>query len=189
MIIRRISFTFILMVFSHVHAGGESSGGSIAKFKMMSPEQALQSVAFQKVIERRILPQSSLSFNPASDLCIEQEYVRTVRPRTTLTCAVWLVKDYETGNTVGFISFKNAVSFSNSNQSGQRSEPFCPNENRDFEIYAADKDRVELSYKIDFFAKNAKKTGSEYLGTHSYMIDYCTKEFIDLPWVEWSFAE
>lgn len=187
MVIRQFVFTlFAMFMVSQSHAGGESSGGSIVKFKRMTPEEAFKSRYFEKVIERKNLPQSSTSYNPAFELCIEQNLVRSVTPRET--CKVWFVKSREMGErTQVFSTYKAALQYSD--KKNGRGKPFCDPENEVNVVFAAYTDQVELDYKIDFYTKNPKSNSSEYLGTHSYMINHCTKEFMDLPWVEWSVAE
>jgi hypothetical protein len=170
--------------FCQAYSGGESSGGTIVKFKQMSAEEAFLSKKFSKVIERRNLPQSSTTYNPAFELCIEQNYVRSVTPRPE--CKIWYVKSYEFEKIHTFTSFKAAATFAN--KSG-RGEPYCSSENERKLVFAADVESVDLQYRVDFYTKKPNINDAEYLGSHNYMINYCTKEFMNLPWVEWSVAD
>lgn len=182
---RQTTFTlFLLLTFCEAFSGGESSGGTIVKFKGMSAEEAFKSKKFTKVIERRHLPQSSTTYNPAFELCVEQNYVRSVTPRPD--CKVWYVKSYEFEKIYTFTSRKAAAEFANK---GGRGEPYCSPENERKLVFAADVERVDLEYRVDFYTKKPNRNDAEYLGSHNYMINYCTKEFINLPWVEWSVAD
>ncbi len=184
-IFRWVLITFVsLITFCQAYSGGESSGGTIMKFKHMSAEDAFISKQFAKVFERRNLPESSTTYNPAFELCVEQNYVRSVTPRPD--CKLWFVKSYEFEKVYSFNSFKEAQRFSD--KSG-RGKPYCSPENERNLVFAADIDRVDLEYRVDFYTKKPNKNDAEYLGSHNYMINYCTKEFINLPWVEWSVAD
>lgn len=182
---RQFFFTLLFVfAFCEAFSGGESSGGTVVKFKQMTAEEAFISKKFSKVIERRNLPQSSTTYNPSSELCVEQNYVRSVTPRPD--CKLWYVKSYEFEKIYTFTSRKAAAEFAN--KSG-RGEPYCSPENERNLVFAAGLDRVDLEYRVDFYTKKPNREDAEYLGSHNYTINYCRKEFMNLPWVEWSVAD
>src|SRR5690606_10555843 len=76
-----IHFILMLLVPCLTLAGGEGSGGSLTHkaFLEMSPELALASNKFRKRIFSIHFPGTSTWYNPANEICIEGNKVRTIR--------------------------------------------------------------------------------------------------------------
>ncbi len=162
-----------------VQAGGEGSGGTV--FKKLNPQDAFKSKLYDKVIERKILPESSTFYNPAYELCQENKMVRTSQVKEM--CTFWKVTIRNSFNKIEtFGSLYEAKQFAESDGKGS---PYCDVEDIVPTVYASAADRVKLSFRVDYYLKSKEQVISNYVGSHTYVIAPCDHELINVSGIDW----
>lgn len=172
-----IHFILMLLIPCLGLAGGEGSGGSLTQkaFLEMGPELALASNKFRKRIYSIHLPGTSTWYNPANEICIEGNNVRTIRPKRS--CSVWFVdlKESEHGKkTLTFDSYQRAKDKAESRNG--RGKPYCTDEYATFNYIQVPLSQIHTTFDVEFFEKvhsGDRYDRDHFLGTHEYFIPLC----------------